>query len=385
MNKTLALLLDSYRELNSKRLFWVTLILSGVVVLGMACVGLNGGHISLLGWVTPMDAHRDFRIDSPAELYKRLFSFIGVGFWLSFVGSILGLISTAGIFPDFMAGGSIDLYLSKPISRLRLFLTKYVGGLLFVTLQMSVFALASFLLLGIRGGAWEGAVFLSIPLVVLMFSYLFAFCVLLGVLTRSTIAAMMLTFLFWFVLWGVHVAQVAVLQVQIVQDMAEKMQDDELEKDQKLLPTLPETLPAGQTDAPVMHRFGGGDDGPFMSFSSPRTKRAMEARISTLQDEKSRRTHGVETAENVLTRVMAPLPKTTDTTDLLDRELTKRAALDASTAPDSESGRGQRRGIEDELIRRRRLTSAGYIIGTSVAFELAILSLAAWRFCRRDY
>jgi hypothetical protein len=123
MNKTLALLLDSYRELNSKKLFWITLILSAVVVAAMACVGIAQGapfsgpgspggpdlgdlHITFLGWKSPFPA-AFFNVTDAPTLYKSLFSWLGVGFWLSFIGTILGLVSTAGIFPDFMAGGSI--------------------------------------------------------------------------------------------------------------------------------------------------------------------------------------------------------------------------------------------------------------------------------------
>ena len=122
-----------------------------------------------------------------------------IGIWISLGRrSILALISTASIFPDLIAGGSIDLYLSKPISRLRLFLTKYLGGLLFVVLQTAVFALGSYLVFGLRGGQWRTSMFLIVPLATLLFSYLFAVCVLVGVLTRSTIAAILVTILFWF-------------------------------------------------------------------------------------------------------------------------------------------------------------------------------------------
>ena len=39
LTQTLALLLDAYRELNAKKLFWITMILSGVIVLAFAAVG----------------------------------------------------------------------------------------------------------------------------------------------------------------------------------------------------------------------------------------------------------------------------------------------------------------------------------------------------------
>src|SRR5580692_11650279 len=97
------------------------------------------------------------------------------------------------MFPDLLTGGSIDLYLSKPISRLRLFLTKYFTGLLFVGFQVGAFSAASFLVLAIRGQVWIWGVFLAIPIVLVFYSYLYCVCVLIGVLTRSTLTAILLT------------------------------------------------------------------------------------------------------------------------------------------------------------------------------------------------
>ncbi len=210
MIKTFALLLDAYRELNARRLFWVVLGLSGLVVVIFGIVGIRDESITILNWESPI---RFFYLSllSRGTFYKLLFVTLGIQYWLSWLAVILALVSTAGMFPDFLAGGSIELYLSKPISRLRLFTTKYFGGLLFVAIQVTVFCVASFLVLGFRGGTWEPSLFLAVPLVVLMFSYLFAVCVLLGVLTRSTVAALLLTLLFWFVLWAVHSTEVVLL------------------------------------------------------------------------------------------------------------------------------------------------------------------------------
>ena len=115
---------------------------------------------------------------------------------MSWLASILALISTASIVPDMVTGGSIDILLSKPIGRTRLFLTRYFTGLLFVTVQVAVFTIASIVVVGIRGGSWEPWFLLAIPLVVIFFSYLFCICALVGLLTRSTIVALLVTMLF---------------------------------------------------------------------------------------------------------------------------------------------------------------------------------------------
>ena len=146
-----------------------------------------------------------------------MFVGLGVGFWLSWLATILALVSTAGIFPRLIGSGVIDLFVSKPIGRLRLFMTEYLAGLLFVTLQVTVFSVASLLVIGLRGGVWEPGLLVAVPLVVCFFSYLFAVCVLLGLLTRSTVAALLLTLLFWFIVSMVGQAEESVLMFQSMQ------------------------------------------------------------------------------------------------------------------------------------------------------------------------
>ena len=46
MTATIALLLDAYRLLNARKIFWITMILSLLVVGSFALVGANGGWMS---------------------------------------------------------------------------------------------------------------------------------------------------------------------------------------------------------------------------------------------------------------------------------------------------------------------------------------------------
>ena len=205
LTQTAALFLDAYRELNAKRMFWIVLILSLLVVASFAIVGINDKGITVLHFEFPSLFNTHFI--PPATFYKILFAGLGVGYWLNWVGIILALVSTAGIVPEFVAGGSVDLYLSKPLSRLRLLLTKYATGLLFVTLQVLLFSAGCFLLIGFRAGVWDLRLFIAVPVVVLIFSYLFCVCALIGLVTRSTVAALLLTMLFWLMIFGVETSE----------------------------------------------------------------------------------------------------------------------------------------------------------------------------------
>jgi hypothetical protein len=110
----------------------------------------------------------------------------------------------------------------------------------------------------------------------------------------------------------------------------------------------------------------------------------------------------VETALGIFRAVYAGLPKPADTGNLLvrwlnvdttsvDEEQLKQVDARAS-ARDVLGGFRDRTevGLRDsEVIRESarvlRGNSTGWVIGTSLAFEAAVLGLACWVFCRRDY
>ena len=229
MIQTLALLHAAYRELNARKLFWITLGLSGIVIIAMAALGLNEQGLTILWWQFDL-AFLNTQFMPVDVFYKLIFAELVVPYWLAWIATILGLVSTSSIFPDMVSGGSIDVLLSKPISRARLFLTRYLTGLLFMGLQVTVFATLAFLVIGIRGGAWEPWIFISIPLVLLFFSYLFCICALLGLLTRSTIASLLVTMLFWFFIFGVNSGEAITMAGMTANEISSEQSQGDLDE-----------------------------------------------------------------------------------------------------------------------------------------------------------
>jgi len=352
MSQTLAIFYDAYRGLRARKMFWIVLILSFLVVACFACLGVSDKGLTLLTWdlhVGPTATEMP-----PGVLYKFMFAGFGVDFWLTWIATILALISTAGIFPSFIAKGAIDLVVSRPISRLRLFLTQYAAGLLFVTLQITAFSAASFLVIGLRGGLWEPGLFLAVPLVVCFFSYLFSVCVLLGLLTRSTVAALLLTLLFWFLVFSVHSAETGLLAVEtMAEHERHTARETVVEAHQGTRPSR--TPAASQPNVPTL----GGDESD--------------------QDKTIRY---LNTAHRIIYGVKSALPKTTETIDLL-----KRALISTAELPKAEDGSARDGHMQaaEKVGRELRSRSPWWIVGTSLAFEAVILALASWVFCRRDF
>jgi hypothetical protein len=366
IGQTLAIFLDAYRDLNARKLFWITLILSTCIVLSFALVGVDAKGLNIVTF--------HMNVPQAGLVYKYLFSFIVISLWLTWAATVLALVSTAGIFPDFISGGSVDLYLAKPIGRARLFLTKYLSGLLFVTLQVLVVACGSFLILGLRAHEWNPRLFWAVPIVVCFFSYLFGFCVLLGVQTRSTIAALLLTLLFWTFLAVLDRAEPALLTFRnAYQSQAQAREERADSADRALL-----RAEANAPSSALLPMLRDASD----SARRDATESAHTARV-------------LQKVHAVVYGIKTVTPKTTDTLGLLDRYLFpsgKEAEYAAGVAPDPQRNAppldenradmmaGAKKAVED-----LRARSPWWIVGTSLGFEAVVVLLAMSAFCRRDY
>ncbi len=379
--QTRALFIDAYRDLNSRKLFWIVLVLNVVVVAGFSALGVKGDRISIITWEIPHD------IPVAMFVYKWIFSFVVVGQWLTWMATILALISTASIFPDFLAGGAVDLYLCRPIGRVRLFLTKYLTGLLFVTLQVTVFTTGSFLVLGWRGQVWQPGLFIAIPVVVLFFSYLFSICVFFGIWTRSTLAAFFLTLIVWGLIFGLNAADRFLVQAdELYADRAARAQQRiaavdksiaavQARLDRAAAATMPAARPNAASRAPTPQQIEA-DNATLRRLRFDRNRLVTTAAQECPPD-------WVKTAQPIIFGINTVVPKTQETVGLLDRVLFDDVALKATLSALPEGHRTET--WREQIYRMLNARSVWWILGSSIAFEALVLTLAIRRFCRGDY
>lgn len=387
ITQTIALFVDAYRELNAKKLFWITMVLSGLVVLIYAAIGINEEGITFfwfkLGFI-PVDS----TTLPPEMLYKQLFLSLGIQIWLTWVATILALISTAGIIPEMISGGSIEMLLSKPISRTRLFLTKYATGLLFAALQVTAFTAASFLVIGIRGGVWEPGLFLAVPLVVIFFSYLYCVCSLLGVLTKSTIASLLLTILLWCGLFILNTGDGAVMAIRVQFEAQRDAYTASIDKSRKAAASILSSRRATAGEPPLPEGYVATDED--MLSVTPWIKSVIDNRDEAEETLRKLRpwAKGIYAAKTIV-------PKTGETIALLERSLISMADLEtlaeldqdrAETTIDESSGdvtldQAEVQMRAQEAIRSR---SVWWVMGTSLIFECVVLGAAVFIFVRRD-
>lgn len=354
MRAVLAILYESLLSLRARGIFKITMGMNLLAIVGFMSIGFDDTGVSIFFGLGHVESeYANLHTPWARVVYLSIFSAFIINIWLAWIATGLALLSTSSIVPDFVSQGAVELTLSRPVSRTTIFLSKYAGGLLFVLAQVTVFALGAFIAAGWRVGVWDPALFLAIPLVTLFYSYLFCVNVLVGVITRSTLTALIVTLAFWFVTFSVRQADWIVNSMTFqeearIEQLEQKIHDAEpgnreIERWQRRMDNAREMLP-------------------------------------TL--------HAWQRPLNV-TRWF--LPETGPTVDLLKRQID---SGQQATIEDIMSGRlfeshdGAR--SPDEIAQERmevrsREVSAWWIIGKSVAFEVVVLTLAVWIFRRRDY
>ena len=400
-----AVLMDSYRSLKAQKLFKTVLILSMLVIIGFASFGFDDQGVFLFfGAMQIENEYFKAGTELASTLYMGIFSAFIVNLWLGWVATILALISTSSIYPQFLSAGSVELVMSKPVRRTTMFIAKYMGGLLFVILQVSLFCIGAFLVTGWRLGEWNPTIFYAIPLITIFYSYLFCINTFIGVWTRSTLVALLFTMLFWFGTFGIRTADDLLNGFQIQAETMVATQSQTLESNQKELVKFKEEL------------VGLEEDG---SESGRDYYRAQIKRMENAVQEDQELLEGRELAldqlrpwSTALTIIRWPLPETQRTIGLLQRwveqgksvtmtDIMTGAFMDEEEAEESSASNRERRGdgrrsgrserrerrrdAESKMVERENEISAASIIGWSLLFEFVVLVLAWWIFIRRDY
>lgn len=143
---------------------------------------------------------RSVRI-GPAEVdLDRLVLGFEAGFsgFLYIVGTFLAIFATAHLVPRLMEKGTVDLYLSRPVGRVPLLLSRYLAGLLLAAANVVYLIGAVWLIVVVKTRVVHPRFFLAGAIVLFGIAVLLAFAFLVGVATSSTGVSIMATFALFF-------------------------------------------------------------------------------------------------------------------------------------------------------------------------------------------
>ena len=143
----------------------------------------------LFGREVEMNGDNPISIDKIVTFSEMTFS--GVFYLLC---TFLAVFATAHLVPRMQDKGTIDLYLSRPVGRVRLLLSRYLAGVMLamanvVYLMGSIGAIVLW-----KTGVLHGRFFIGGLIIMLVIATLMAFSFLIGVVTSSTAVSIMTTF-----------------------------------------------------------------------------------------------------------------------------------------------------------------------------------------------
>ena len=195
MSRLLAIIGLTFRESLAKKTFIAFLGISTLVnllfifALNLDIVDGAQSYISIFG----------HEAGKAIDLQKIIWGVQGGVAVLLFTGGIfLSLFATSSLIPSMLDPGSIDLLISKPVSRAMILSGRFLGGVAIVAFNVFYMVVFSWLTLSIKSGLWNPGFLLAGAMIVLTFSILFTLMTILGLLTKSGPFSLMLTYMILF-------------------------------------------------------------------------------------------------------------------------------------------------------------------------------------------
>jgi ABC-type transport system involved in multi-copper enzyme maturation permease subunit len=199
--KIITLVRWTIRELAAKATLYVLAGISTLMLLfAVLAIGADstaeGMTITFFGKpASPPVTH-----EALADLAGKIEAGFAGGLFLGVV--VFGAFGTAGVIPDALEKGTVDLYLSKPIARWQLLLGKYLGSVAVMFLNILYFIGGLWLIVGVKVGVWNTQFVLSSFLLTYVFAALYAVVTFFGVASRNIAIAIIAGILYLMLIAG---------------------------------------------------------------------------------------------------------------------------------------------------------------------------------------
>lgn len=300
-----ALFADALYQILDNWVFRILCVLTLVPILFTFFIAFRPDEVSLLfgfkSWsydalleaLAPMSGIRNPGLIEDAQgLVVAAFLGLVFDFLAGSIGVIFCIAATAFFVPRMIEKGAADVLFHKPVSRLALYLSRYFAGLLYIVLLSVVMVGGIYAGLAIVSGYNDPGILTAALTLTYFFGLLHAVSMLIGVVTRSTVAAILLSILFFFGNGCIH--QIWITKEQLVESSRLEKLTVSGEEDE---------------DAEVAEETGDGEE-PDIDPDE------IEVRIETDGEERSL---FVSSLIAVLDTLHYVLPKTTDASYIAKR------------------------------------------------------------------
>jgi len=135
-------------------------------------------------------------VDAPEMSIEKLVLGFQSGFsvFLYIICTFMAIFATAHLVPRMQDKGTVDLYLSRPVSRVKLLMSRYVAGLILSASNVIYLIGTVWLIVVWKTGVANPRFLLGGAIIFLVIAVLLAFAFLVGVITSSTAVSIMTTF-----------------------------------------------------------------------------------------------------------------------------------------------------------------------------------------------
>ena len=182
-----ALISDTFQEARARWLFWGLFSLSTLLIaifLFVLKIDLVQGAVTLMGIQSTTKS-----IDDMQRFVSQSYSWVSIVLYIW--GTFLAIFASSGLIPSVLEAGRISLLLSKPLTRMRLLMGRYLGNVAVVALNHIYLICSVWIIIGIKTHIWEPRFLLAIPISVFIFAVLLCVVVLIGVLSESAALSVM--------------------------------------------------------------------------------------------------------------------------------------------------------------------------------------------------
>ena len=190
-----AIIRDTFRELLVRKVLVGFLILNVLILAGLA-IFMSSSTVEMMAQARKLPISDDAKL----QMVYTLQSLVALMFFSLMI--FVNVFATASVVPTMLEKGTIDLYLSKPISRGTLLLGKVLGSVLVVAGNIAVFMVGSWVILSMKLGVWNPEYLAAGAVMLFSFTVLYSIVVVFNVMTRSSAVGIIVTYAHVMILSG---------------------------------------------------------------------------------------------------------------------------------------------------------------------------------------
>lgn len=191
----LSIIYGTVKEAIAKKvLLSIFIIFSAVIIIILLVINLD--PVEVLPQLMGNDPNFDF------NTFVLWFEIQMISQFPFFIIMTLFIVMTSSFIPSMLDKGTVELILSKPVSRSEIILGKYAGGVLIVFAALTYLITIIWLIISFKTGVWHFSFLASILWYTFIFAVLYSLIIFTALVTKSTVLTLIFNMFLLFPITG---------------------------------------------------------------------------------------------------------------------------------------------------------------------------------------